>query len=241
MVQLEDVTKAFLNGVVALRHVSLRIEPGEFVFVVGPTGTGKSTLLRLVYRDELPTSGRVIVYRRDVGRLRSRGVALLRRRLGVVFQDFKLLPARTAYDNVAFALRVIGTPGSEIRPRALRALALVGLEGSGPRAPAGRADRLFHRRSPGQLPPQRVDDRCRRDDDRGGALGGGGGRGARPQSVPPGRDPGIGSSRRRLSPRWVDISGDHACAARRGRAARGGVGAVCEPWRGPAPPAAPPR
>src|SRR5438552_3376044 len=129
MVQLEDVTKAFLNGVVALRHVSLRIEPGEFVFVVGPTGTGKSTLLRLVYRDELPTSGRVIVYRRDVGRLRSRGVALLRRRLGVVFQDFKLLPARTAYDNVAFALRVIGTPGSEIRPRALRALALVGMEG----------------------------------------------------------------------------------------------------------------
>jgi len=128
MVQLDDVTKVFPNGVVALRHVSLRIEPGEFVFVVGPTGTGKSTLLRLVYRDELPTSGRVVVYRRDISRLRSRGVALLRRRLGVVFQDFKLLPARTAYDNVAFALRVIGTPSQEIRPRALRALALVGLE-----------------------------------------------------------------------------------------------------------------
>jgi len=136
MVQLDGVTKVFPNGVVALRHVSLRIEPGEFVFVVGPTGTGKSTLLRLVYRDELPTSGRVIVYRRDVGRLRSRGVALLRRRLGVVFQDFKLLPARTAYDNVAFALRVIGTPGSEIRPRALRALALVGLEGRAGAMPA---------------------------------------------------------------------------------------------------------
>ena len=128
MVQLDGVTKVFPNGVVALRHVSLRIEPGEFVFVVGPTGTGKSTLLRLVYRDELPTSGRVVVYRRDISRLRSRGVALLRRRLGVVFQDFKLLPARTAYDNVAFALRVIGTPSQEIRPRALRALALVGLE-----------------------------------------------------------------------------------------------------------------
>src|SRR2546425_3468306 len=128
MVQLDGVTKVFPNGVVALRHVSLRIEPGEFVFVVGPTGTGKSTLLRLVYRDELPPSGRVVVYRRDISRLRSRGVALLRRRLGVVFQDFKLLPARTAYDNVAFALRVIGTPSQEIRPRALRALALVGLE-----------------------------------------------------------------------------------------------------------------
>src|SRR5207244_9863158 len=106
-----------LNGVVALRHVSLRIEPGEFVFVVGPTGTGKSTLLRLVYRDELPTSGRVIVYRRDVGRLRSRGVALLRRRLGVVFQDFKLLPARTAYANVAFALPGLRTAGPEVRAR----------------------------------------------------------------------------------------------------------------------------
>src|SRR2546430_9946874 len=128
MVQLDGVTKVFPNGVVALRHVSLRIEPGEFVFVVGPTGTGKSTLLRLVYRDEFPTSGRIVVYRRDISRLRSRGVALLRRRLGVVFQDFKLLPARTAYDNVAFALRVIGTPSQEIRPRALRALALVGLE-----------------------------------------------------------------------------------------------------------------
>jgi cell division transport system ATP-binding protein len=128
MVQLDGVTKVFPNGVVALRHVSLCIEPGEFVFVVGPTGTGKSTLLRLVYRDEFPTSGRVVVYRRDITRLRSRGVALLRRRLGVVFQDFKLLPARTAYENVAFALRVIGTPSGEIRPRALRALALVGLE-----------------------------------------------------------------------------------------------------------------
>src|SRR5437870_12487658 len=106
MVQLEDVTKAFLNGVVALRHVSLRLQPGEFVFVVGPTGTGKSTLLRLVYRDELPTSGRAIVYRRDVGRLRTRGGALLRCRLGVVLQAVRLPPARTADGNGACAPRV---------------------------------------------------------------------------------------------------------------------------------------
>src|SRR2546422_11297967 len=103
MVQLDGVTKVFPNGVVALRQVSLRIEPGEFVFVVGPTGTGKSTLLRLVYRDELPTSGRVIVYRRDLGRLRSRGAALSRPRLGVVLHDFKLLPSLSAYSNLVFA------------------------------------------------------------------------------------------------------------------------------------------
>jgi len=127
MVQFDDVTKAFSNGVTALRRVSLRIEPGEFVFIVGPTGTGKSTLLRLIYRDELPTSGRVTVYQRDVTRLRPRGVALLRRRLGVVFQDGRLLPNRTAYENVAFALRVIGAPAEELRPRAMRVLELVGL------------------------------------------------------------------------------------------------------------------
>jgi len=136
MVQFEDVTKAFSNGVVALRHVSLRIDPGEFVFVVGPTGTGKSTLLRLIYRDDIPTSGRVIVHRRDVSRLHGRGVALLRRRLGVVFQDFKLLPNRTALENVEFALRVIGTPADQIRTRALRALELVGLDGRTAALPA---------------------------------------------------------------------------------------------------------
>src|SRR5881396_1741689 len=173
MVQLEDVTKAFLNGVVALRHVSLRIEPGEFVFVVGPTGTGKSTLLRLVYRDELPTSGRVIVYRRDVGRLRSRGVALLRRRLGVVFQDFKLLPARTAYDNVAFALRVIGTPGSEIRPRALRALAL----GDHPAVVADQRARNYGHRHHAQQDDRRCSAPAR---DSAGRRPGGAGPDARP-------------------------------------------------------------
>lgn len=127
MVHFVDVLKAFSNGLTALRQVSLRIQPGEFVFVVGPTGSGKSTLLKLIYRDEVPTSGQVYVDGRDVSRLPDADVAFLRRQLGVVFQDFKLLPQRTAFENVAFALRVIGTPAREIRVRALRALDLVGL------------------------------------------------------------------------------------------------------------------
>ncbi len=127
MVLVQDVTKVFANGVVALRNVSLGIDPGEFVFIVGPTGTGKSTLLKLLYRDEVPTHGRVFVADREVSRLRPGDVALLRRSVGVVFQDFKLLPQRTAFENVAFALRAIGTPAGAIRPRVQGALDLVGL------------------------------------------------------------------------------------------------------------------
>lgn len=127
MVRFQDVTKVYPNGVVALRAVSLSIDPGEFVFIVGPTGTGKSTLLKLIYREDLPTGGAVMVAGRDVTALAHRGVARLRRSLGVVFQDFKLLPSRTVFENVAFALRVIGTPRPEIRPRVMRALELVGL------------------------------------------------------------------------------------------------------------------
>ncbi len=127
MVQLQDVTKSYPNGVVALRGVSLRVDPGEFVFIVGPTGTGKSTLLKLLYRAEVPTRGRVFVGNRDITHLPPGAVAGLRRGLGVVFQDFKLLPGRTVFENVAFALRVIGTPREAIRPRVQRALELVGL------------------------------------------------------------------------------------------------------------------
>ena len=125
MVRFQDVSKFHSNGVVALRDVSLSVEPGEFVFIVGPTGTGKSTLLKLVYREETPSAGTVYVTGRDVGRLRHPGIAGLRRALGVVFQDFKLLPARTVFENVAFALRVTGAPREEIRSRVTRALDLV--------------------------------------------------------------------------------------------------------------------
>jgi cell division transport system ATP-binding protein len=132
------VTKTYPNGMTALDRVSLRIEPEEFVFIVGRTGMGKSTLMKLIYRDEAPTAGRVLVYGTDVTMLPARQIPFLRRRLGVVFQDFKLLPRKTAWENVAFALEVTGTPGREIAPRVDETLEVVGL--------AGRADSL-----PGQL------------------------------------------------------------------------------------------
>ncbi len=129
MIRLQGVTKRHPNGLTALSDVSLSVAEGEFVFLIGPTGAGKSTLLRLLYRAELPTSGRVFVGGRDIARLPPRAVPALRRQLGVVFQDFKLLPRKTAYENVAFALQVTGTPPDEIRPRTLAALELVGLDG----------------------------------------------------------------------------------------------------------------
>lgn len=127
MVEFQSVTKTYPNGVTALRDVTLRITPREFVFIVGATGTGKSTLLKMIYREELPTSGRVIVEGRDVTRMRARQIPFLRRRVGVVFEDFRLLPHKTARENVAFALEVTGAfPGQEDE-RVQEVLAVVGL------------------------------------------------------------------------------------------------------------------
>ncbi len=142
LIVLQNVTKVYPNGVVALRGVSLSVDPGEFVFLIGPTGAGKSTLLRLLYRAEIPTQGTVQVDGLDVGRLRAREVPLLRRRIGVVFQDGKLLPDRTAAENVAFALRATGTPPEWIPPRVRWALEVVGL--------ADRADAFPHELSGGE-------------------------------------------------------------------------------------------
>jgi cell division transport system ATP-binding protein len=121
------VTKVYRNGVCALRDVTLRIAPEEFVFVVGATGTGKSTLTKMIYREELPSSGRVLVGGRDVTQMPARQVPFLRRRVGVVFQDFKLLPRKTAWENVAFALEVTGAPPSLTDGRVEEVLDIVGL------------------------------------------------------------------------------------------------------------------
>ena len=135
---LHDVTKTYPNGKVALRDVDLVIPEGDFVFLVGPSGAGKSTLIRLLIRDELATRGAVVLDGDDLARLPRRQVAKVRRKIGIVFQDFKLLPRKTVWENVAFALEVTGTPGRRIRPAVDRVLALVGL--------TGQADQL-----PGQL------------------------------------------------------------------------------------------
>lgn len=127
MIHLERVSVAYPNGVRALNDVSLSIMKGDFAFIVGATGSGKSTLLKLLYREILPTDGAVVVAGEDVGRLRPAAVPYLRRKLGIVFQDFKLLPQKNVYENLAFALRVIGVSSKEIRYRIRDVLELVGL------------------------------------------------------------------------------------------------------------------
>lgn len=127
MITLEDVSKRYPNGTYALRDIDLQIPAGDFVFVVGSSGAGKSTLNRLLIREELPTTGRVLVDRQDVARLARSKVPLLRRKVGIVFQDFKLLPTKTVEENVAFALIVTGHDGRTVREETARALGLVGL------------------------------------------------------------------------------------------------------------------
>src|SRR5215211_2237488 len=108
MIRLENVSKVYKGDVVALRDVSLDVQKGEFVFLVGPSGSGKSTFLRLLLREEQPTDGRIIVAGRDISNLSHWKIPQLRRNIGTIFQDYKLLPSRTVYENVAFAMEVIG-------------------------------------------------------------------------------------------------------------------------------------
>src|SRR3954468_14928701 len=127
MIVLENVRKVYEPNVVALDSVSFVIEKGEFVFIVGASGSGKSTIIRLLLKELEPTSGRILVGGRDLSRLKRSKVPMLRRNLGCVFQDFKLLPNRTAAENVAYALRVQGEPSSSIRRKVPEVLNLVGL------------------------------------------------------------------------------------------------------------------
>ena len=127
-IEIKDCFKTYPNGVTALANVSLSIDKGDFVFLIGSSGSGKSTLTKLLYREERPTSGKVMVGGLDVAKLRNGKVYKLRRKLGVVFQDFKLLQKLTVYENVAFALEVLGLPKSEIHEKVLKVLDLVGLK-----------------------------------------------------------------------------------------------------------------
>jgi cell division transport system ATP-binding protein len=142
--------------------VTLRIEPEEFVFIVGATGTGKSTLTKMIYREALPSSGRVLVRGQDVTKMPARQVPFLRRRVGVVFQDFKLLPRKTAWENVAFALEVTGVPPSEIAPRVGEVLDVVGLAARAGAVPgelsAGEQQRVSIARALVHRPPLLVGD-----------------------------------------------------------------------------------
>jgi cell division transport system ATP-binding protein len=135
-IALQDVSKVYPNGRRALSDVDLVVPDGDFVFIVGPSGAGKSTLIKLLIRDELPTSGTVLVAGRDVSRLRRRDIPRLRRQIGIVFQDYKLLPYKSVRDNVAFALEVTGTPGRRIGPAVERVLALVGLTAEADQLPS---------------------------------------------------------------------------------------------------------
>lgn len=127
MIDFRNVTLIYPNGIPALRNINLRVEKGEFVFVVGPTGTGKSSLLKVIYREEKPTEGEVIVNGENVASMPDHNIWRLRRHIGVIFQDFRLLPDRTVWDNIAFALRVTGASGRQIRRRIPEFLDLVGL------------------------------------------------------------------------------------------------------------------
>lgn len=129
MIVFDNVTKVYHGGNTALKNVSLHIHKGEFVFVLGHSGAGKSTFLKLILREEKATSGHVLVDGKDLSRLKEREVPYLRRNMGVVFQDFRLIPSMTAYENVAFAMRVTNIPEKKIVTRVPYVFNLVGLSG----------------------------------------------------------------------------------------------------------------
>ena len=131
MLELKHVSKTYKNGVNALYDVNLKIDQGEFVYIIGPTGSGKSTLIKLLDGEEIPTKGKVEVTGINVGKLKHSKVPLYRRNIGVVFQDFRLLERKTVFENIAFALEVINVPKERIRKRVREVMNLVGLDDKG--------------------------------------------------------------------------------------------------------------
>lgn len=142
MIEFQHVTKKYPGNIVAVEDVTFKIGKGEFVALVGPSGAGKSTLIKMLIREEMPTSGRILVADRDIFQLKERELPYFRRKVGVVFQDFKLLAKKTVYENVAFALEVAGVLPSVIKKRVAEMLTLVGLE--------NRADALSEALSGGE-------------------------------------------------------------------------------------------
>ncbi|WP_225048834.1 cell division ATP-binding protein FtsE [Lacticaseibacillus kribbianus] len=128
MIQLKNVMKQYDNGVIAIKGLSLTVDAGEFVYLIGSSGAGKSTFIKMLYHELTPSSGTITVGEYDFAKMGARDVPMFRRKLGVVFQDFKLLPRLTVYENVAYAMQVIETPDADIKPRVLHVLKLVGLE-----------------------------------------------------------------------------------------------------------------
>ncbi len=128
LIRINNVTKIYKNGVCAIQDLDLKIKKGDFVFLIGSSGSGKSTLIKMLYREEKPTRGEIIVGGINVAKLVNRKVYKLRRKLGIVFQDVKLLPKATVYENVAFALEVLGETKQEIRKKVFHALELVNLK-----------------------------------------------------------------------------------------------------------------
>ena len=127
-IKFKNVTKQYKNGVVAIYDFNFSIEKGDFCFIIGGSGSGKSTLIKMLYREEKPTKGEIIIGGLKVNKLRNSNVYKLRRKLGIVFQDYRLLPKSNVYENVAFALEAIGDSKKDIRPKVLKAIELVGLK-----------------------------------------------------------------------------------------------------------------
>lgn len=127
MIELKEVTKEYSKGIAALNGINLKIDKGEFVFIVGDSGSGKSTLIRLLLKELEPTSGTITVMKKNLGKMKHKSIPFYRRKMGVVFQDFRLLKDRNVYENIAFALRVTETPTRVLKKKVPAALSLVGL------------------------------------------------------------------------------------------------------------------